>query len=327
MTSVQKILAYVGALALIFLVCYIVILRYEASLQQHAIDQENINQKKLDDFLVRASASYVSRTDLEKMISDEGINLKAVKDDIGKLNGSVTALTITVASSKTQIVVSGGGTYIPTPIPSSIPTTPSGHAEDVNDWYKERAHLDISEKFGDDSIPFGSVEFQAQNPKGKEWNETIYGRKYKMDAVIANTEERNRIITYSQFSIDSNGKTYKVPVDSKTTEVFPESSFKWHIHPSLYAGAGYSSSGFSQPIGASLSLAAFGKYSKSPELVFLDIGIGYNTTVKTIEFSVFPVSYNISSLLSMFSNTYVTAGFGVGVDKSYSAIVGIKVEL
>jgi len=320
--------AFLILLLLLALGGYILLLRYENGLMQQAINQQNIDQKQLKDYIDRSSSSYISQADFDAFVKKQGIDLQAIKDDMKNFNSQIKGIVTTQASSIVQNYYSGG-TYVPTPIPSSIPVV-NGYASDINNWYGQSDTLALNEKFTGDNapvVPFGSVTFSAQKPKGSEWDVNIYPRSYTMNTVITTTEDRDRLIDYSQFQINSNGSVYKIPVQSQTKEVYPTAQMRWHIQPFLFAGAGYTTSGVSTPFGVGTSFGSYGQYSKNPEMTLFDVGLSYDPVQKSVAVSFAPVSYNIGSLLSIFSNTYVTAGVTYGFDKSFGGYLCVKLEL
>jgi hypothetical protein len=299
------------------------IYKFEQAQKQEAINQGNIQEKKLNEFLNRASSSYISQTDFDSFVKNQGLDINAIKSDLKTLNGQIKGITTTSTQTVVQQYITGGN-YIPIPLPPDIkPNT------DPNNYYAHSDTISLSEEFPDKiKVPFGSTTFSAQNPPGKEWGVSVLPRKYTYNTVITNTEDRERLVTYNQMSINVDGKDYKIPTESSTQEIYPEHKWRFHVHPSLFAGLGYGTNGISAPMGISVSLFSYGQYAKSPEFTFLDLGVAYEGSSKNFDVTIVPVSYNIGNVLKFLSNTYVIAGIDYGVFTKYvSGFIGLKVEL
>jgi hypothetical protein len=241
------------------------------------------------------------------------------------------------AQSTTQEYHSGGTVYVNVPTPPTYIDSASGKVIDVNGYYGMRDTLALNEKFigkdvdGKDvvvQIPFGETTFIAQNKKGDEWDTSVYGRKYTFNTVIANSENRERTFTYNQLSIDVKGTTYKIPIEAQTQELYPTASWKWYLHPAIGLSVGMANYEPALNAHVTTSLAAFGKWNKTPEFRILNLGVGFDALHKDFNLTFQPVDYNIGEIIPFVRNTYLTAGFNFGVSqKSIGFDVGIKVEL
>ena len=299
------------------------IYRFEQAQKQEAITQGNIQEKKLNEFLDRASSSYISQKDFDAFVKNQGLDVDAIKNDLKLLNGQIKGITTTSTQTIIQQYVTGGNST-PLPLPPDIkPNT------DPNNYYTHSDTITLSEEFPDKiKVPFGSTTFTAQNPPGKEWGVSVLPRKYTYNTVVTNTEDRERLVTYSQMSITVDGKDYKIPIQSSTQEIYPEHKWRFHVHPSLFAGLGYGTNGVAAPMGLSLSLFSYGQYTKSPEFTFLDFGVAYEGNSKNLDVTIVPVAYNMGNVLKFLPNTYVIAGVDYGIfSKNISGFIGLKVEL
>jgi hypothetical protein len=213
-----------------------------------------------------------------------------------------------------------------------------GKIIDVNNWYKTQDTLNLSEKFiGKDKdnkdvnvdVPIGSTTFDASQPKGKEWNYNILGRKYTVTSVIANTEDRDRTISYNQIVVDVDGKTYKVPVESQVQEIFPTPSWGFYMHPDIGITGGLNTNfGFSSVASITTPFLKYGVYKRAPEFTFLSVGLGADIINKDISIVFQPVNYNIGSLIKFLNHTYLTAGISYGITKKEASFdIGIKIAL
>lgn len=288
-------------------------------------------QQQLKDFLERSSSQYISKSDFDAFVKSNGVNLDEIKKDIRTFNGQLESINVAIATSNKQIVVNQPGTYIVNPGQDISVTAP--HLIDTFDWYKKTASISLVENFGSGTnfvnVPIGSVSFNASN--STPWTSTIESRSYKNVSVITHTSDE-RTIVYNQFSIDVNGKSYKIPVNSETKEIFPESQFFFipRVFLGVNAGASFNNStksldGVIIPT-VEANFISYGKYSHSPTWQIANLGLGYGTDNK-VYVTLSPVSYNLNEHLPFLKNTFVTATVGINQNANFFGGLGIKVAL
>src|SRR5678815_4156297 len=78
----QKILIWLGAVVVVGALGFIIYKQNEISNRQTAIEQNIIASKQLVDGIVRSQSSWATREDMEKFIKDNGVNLRAIQDDL-----------------------------------------------------------------------------------------------------------------------------------------------------------------------------------------------------------------------------------------------------
>lgn len=320
----QKILIWLGAVVVVGALGFIIYKQNEISNRQTAIEQNIIASKQLVDGIVRSQSSWATREDMEKFIKDNGVNLRAIQDDLDKLHAEVSAVNVAVTTSKGQI-----GTHIPTnpgPVVNPNPIDPKN--PDPYGYMKQQQTLALNEDFGTIKVPVGSVGFSAWQEK--PWNYEIKAREYKATTVIG-TDENQRQTFYNKMTVKVDGKEYTLPVTSATAQqVYPEPKFYWW-NPSLYVGAD-GAVGVNPVKGeftpnVNLQLMSYGRYKNQPDFSVLQVGVGYGTISQRPQAVVTPFSYNIGKNLPLINNTYVGPSLGVGTDGNVFIGAGIRVGL
>ncbi len=320
----QKILIWLGAVVVIGALGFIVYKQNQISNRQDAIEQSVIASKQLVDGIVRSQSSWATREDMEKFIKDNGVNLRAIQDDLDKLHAEVSAVNVAVTTSKGQT-----GTHIgtnPGPVVNPNPIDPKN--PDPYGYMKQQQTLALNEDFGTVKVPIGQVGFSAWQEK--PWNYDIKGREYKATTVIG-TDENQRQTFYNKMTVKVEGKEYTLPVTSATAQqVYPEPKFYWW-NPSLYVGAD-GAVGVNPVKGeftpnVSLQLMSYGRYKNQPDFSVLQVGVGYGTISQRPQAVVTPFSYNIGKKLPLINNTYVGPSLGVGTDGNVFIGAGIRVGL
>jgi hypothetical protein len=294
------------------------------SRRQEAIEQNVVLQKQLVDGIVRSQASWATREDVEGLIKNSGLNLKAIQKDLDKLNADVSTINIAVATSQGQ-----RGNNVPT-IPGSVvnpnPVDPAN--PDPFGYVKRQQTLSLNERFGTTELPIGSVGFSAWQKE--PWNYDIKAREYHLNTVIG-TDENERQYFYNKFVIKIDGKDYTVPIQSAVTEqVYPESKFSWW-NPRLFLGIGgglnitQMQGEFSPNI--SVSFMSYGRYKTQPDFSILGVGTGYGTISRKLQLILTPVTYNVGQHIPLMNNTYLGPSIYIGLDGGVSFMVDAKVGL
>lgn len=322
-----------GAIGIIvLLICsllFIVKLQQDQINKLDLIEKQNVEMKRLNDSLVRSSASYATKADLEKTIKDNGINYSDLKKDLKELRADVRAVSITT-------VVTPG--YFGSNIPSTN-NSPNENAPnviipegcpnpDLHGYLKRIEYLALKEPFSDGKeIPFGRVDFTAAN--AKPWGVEVYPRKYKVTTVISR-DENGRTFTHAQFSIDSNGETYTLPIDdSKVVEKLPAKRFRFV--PRIYMGMGFGAI-MNDPHAEFLpnlqmALFNYGSLKSSPDFTILGIGAGYEVEEDKVGFILTPATYNIAKHLPFMDNVHVGPAITVDTEKNIGLFAVLTVGL
>lgn len=282
--------------------------------QQALIQQSVIEMKQLGDGIVRSQAQYVSKDDLDQFGKNLGINLDLIQKDLNALGANVQGInSVLVSSSGFQ------GNNLP-----STNTNPgnvsAGTTPDPYGYLTNQQNFSITETFDSVSIPFGSANFSAW--KDKPWGLDVYKRNYNVSTVIGQ-DENGRHYTYNKFTVDTQGKTYTIPIaSSKFEEVYPNPSFKFS--PRFYLGITTGAVINPAPKAeltptAQIDLFSYGKTAIDPDWSILGLGVGYETQLKRPVIVVSPVSYNIGHHIPLMNNLHIgptmsldTAG-GIGI--------------
>lgn len=325
MSLSSKILTALVIIILISVGGFIIYKQMENARRLDDIQNSIVQQKELLDNISRAQAQYVSKEDLEKYAKDQNINLDVIKKDLETLNAQVKAINTIVAVSQSQ-----NNTNVPSTGTTPHPNDPNAvdPKTDPYGYLTNTQHLELNEKFSNVTIPFGTVSFSAF--REKPWDLSVNERKYALTSVLA-MDQDGRHFSYSKLAITSGGKTYPVKIDyNQFLEEYPEAKMHWwNPHLFLQAAGGI---GISQlPIkgeftpGVAVGIMSYGKTKVNPDLSILQVGVGYGTVNRTLEFTVSPIQYNFGRHIPLMANTYggpvlqvntqgnVTVGAGISV--------------
>jgi hypothetical protein len=320
----QKILIWVGAVLVVGALGFIIYKQQQISERQTMIEQNVIAQKQLVDGIVRSQTTWASREDIEKFIKDNGVNLRAIQDDLDKLHAEVSAVNVAVATSRGQT-----GTHIPTkPGPNTNPNPVDPKNPDPYGYMKQQQTLALNEDFGSVKVPIGSVGFSAWQEK--PWNYDIKQREYRATTVVG-TDENQRQYYYNKFTVKVDSKEYALPITTATAEqVYPEAKFSWW-NPRLYLGAD-GAIGLNPVRGefspnVNLQVMSYGRYKTQPDWSILQVGAGYGTVSQRPQLTITPVSYNIGKPIPLIHNTYVGPSLSVGTDGNVFVGAGVRVGL
>lgn len=324
MTLSTKILIWLGAVLVVGALGFIIYKQFEISNRQLAIEANVVAQKQLVDGLVRSSNTWATRDDVDKFIKDNGVNLKAIQDDLDKLHAEVSAVNVAISTSNPQ-----HGVNIPTtpgPVVNPNPVDPKN--PDPYGYQKTQQTLALNEDFGTIKVPIGSVGFSAWQKE--PWNYDIKGREYHV-ATVVGTDENQRQYFYNKFTVKVDNKDYTIPIKTATTEqVYPESKFSW-FNPRLYMGVD-GAVGVNPVKGeftpnVNVQLMSYGRYKTQPDFSILQVGAGYGTVSSRPQLVITPVSYNVGKHIPLMNNTYVGPSLSVGTDGNVFIGGGIRVGL
>ncbi len=324
MSLYTKILIWLGAIVVVGALGFIIYTQIKISTRQDAIEQSVVAQKQLVDGLVRSSNTWATRDDVDKFIKENGLNLKAIQEDLDKLHADITAVNVALATSKGQT-----GTHIPTtpgPIVNPEPIDPKN--PDPWGYQKRQQTLALNEDFGSIKVPIGSVGFSAWQKE--PWNIDIKAREYKL-ATVVGTDENQRTYFYNKFTVKVEGKEHIIPIaTADTKQVYPEAKFSW-FNPRLYLGIDGSvglapvKGEFTPNVG--VQFMSYGRYKTQPDFSVLQVGAGYGTMSARPQLVVTPVSYNVGKHLPLMNNTYLGPSISVGTDGNVFVGAGLRVGL
>lgn len=331
MSLSSKILLFIFAILTVLTCGFIVYKQMENAKQLANIQTSLLAQKQLVDNISRAQAQYATKDDINNFAQQHDIDLNAIRQDLATLNAQVSAIgNFTVASNSQNATNISSTSTSPNPTPSKTGPDPYG-------YLKNTQNLDINEQFTSADkkntidVPFGTASFSAW--KDKPWSLNVPQRKYSVTSVLG-TDPNGRNYSYSKFAIIANGKTYDVAIDeNKFLQEYPTAKFTL-INPKLFLGLGGSVDFTAPPRGEmtpdiSVSIASYGKTTTSPDMVFIQPGIGYGVISKTPQVTLSPIQFNIGKVISptLMNNTYLGPTIQVGTDGAVSAGAAIKVGL
>ncbi len=333
MSLINKILITLGVFVVLGMLSVIIYQQIQINKRQQAIEAQVVAQKQLVDGIVRSQNEYTTKKDLENFIKDNGINLKAIQDDVKKLRAEVIAANVVTVISKPQ-----NGTFIPTTNtgpdnPNTTPPTcqdgkPCPNADPYG-YLKSQQNLLLSEDFGTVKVPIGSVGFSAW--QDKPWTLDIKSRTYSVSNVIG-VDENQRTYFYNKFTVTVGDKTYTVPITkAETKQEYPDP--KWYFwNPRLYLGVD-SGITLSAPLrgeispGVSLAIMSYGKFKTQPDFTVLGLGVGYGAINKSAQFSLTPFTYNIGKHIPLMTNVHLGPSLQINASGDFSVMGSIKVGL
>lgn len=328
MSLSTKILIWVGAVLTLGILGFIVYKQIEISNKQAAIETQVILQKQLVDNIVRSQSTYASKGDIEQFIKDNGVNLKAIQDDLGKLGAQVDAVNAIVVTSGGQhgsnISSTGTGDTNPNPVDPKDP--------DPWGYQKKEQSLSLNENFDQTQVPIGKVGFSAwqQSP----WSMDILPREYHVINVIGK-DENERDYVYSKFSVKVSDKSYDVKIASaETKQEFPDAKFSfWNPRLFLTTGGGINLSKI-DPIngsfnaGGAIGIMSYGKSKPNPDISILQVGAGYESNKSEFGVIINPVNFNVGKLIptgGLINNIFI--GPSMQITPSGSIFVGANVSV
>jgi len=341
MSTLSKILLAILSIVLVGAIGFIIYQQYEMKAVQAQISSSMVAQKTLLDGITRSQAEYATKADLDAFAAANNVNLATIQKDVDTLGATITGMN--------QVVVSNTAvnqTNLPSTntTPNTKPTTPTANCNGTQipcpeaDPYKYQQNvqsLSLTEPFSAPgqttvNVPLGSVSFDAS--KQTPWSENLLQRTYSVSNVLA-TDQNGKQYVYNQFSITTNGKTYKAPITTAAyVQQYPMPSFSWWS-PRLYLGAD-AGLGFTHlPLtgeftpNVSFGFLSYGQTKVSPDWSFGQVGIGYGIVSRDVQIQIAPAMYNIGENLPVIQNTFVGPVLGIGFNGDVSAGVGIRVGL
>lgn len=321
MSLLYKILIFLGAIIIIFGLGFVVYKQNEIANRQLSIETQIVKQKELTDNIVRSQNEYATKDDIEKFIKTNGLNLRAIQDDLNKLNATLIAVNTITVHSGSQVV-------------NNLPSTGTGstntsqNVSDVYGYLKKTQLLNIHEDFSGIPVPIGQIGFSAwqQNP----WNINISPREYKVTNVIG-TDENQRTYVYNKFIVKVDNTDHEVKITSaETKQEYPEAKWSW-LNPRLFVGAdgGINANQIKGEFTPNLNVGimSYGKYKNQPDFSILQVGVGFGTVSQKPQIVITPVAYNIGKHIPLMNNTYVAPSLQIGTNGNISIMAGIRVGL
>lgn len=337
MSLSTKILIVIGTILTLGALAFIIYNQHQLSQQQTAIQTQIVQQQQLVDGIVRSQNQYATKDDMSKFASDNGLNLKAIQDNLSQLNAQLSSINVITADStgqhNTNLPSTGTGTANPNPTNPVVVSCPNGGTttcpnQDPFGYQQKEQDLNLNEDFANLKVPFGQVGFSAWQPN--PWSLNISPREYNVDTIVG-TDVNQRQYFYSKFTVNVGGKTYDVPIKNATTkQQYPTATWSWW-NPRLLMGLDggvniqHVQGEFTPHI--DVGIMSYGQYKTTPDFSVLEVGLGYGTVNKTLEVVVTPVAYNVGKnfFSPLMNNTYVGPSLSIGTDGSFGAGLGVRV--
>lgn len=335
MTLSTKIIIAITAIIAICLSAFIIFKQIEISNRQTAIETQVVKQKELVDGITRSMNEYATKNDIEKFIKENGVNLKAIQEDMAKLHAEIQAVNVVtvISTGKQGDNIPSGHTGPDNPNPTT-PTVPCNGQNipcpnaDPYGYLQKRQDLPITESFGTLQVPIGEIGFSAWKPA--PWTIDIRPRTYKITSVVG-VDENQRQYFYNKMSVGVDGKYYDVKIENAATkQVYPTARFSWW-NPRIFLGVdgGFnitSSKGAFAP-DASIGIMSYGMYKNQPDFSILQVGAGYDSISKKVQLVITPVTYNVGKHIPLMTNMYLGPSVHLGINGDVAIMGGIRVGL
>lgn len=332
MSLSTKILIWIAAIVTMAALAFIVVKQIEISTRQQAIETQVTAQKQLADGIMRSQSTWATKDDVDKFVQNNGLNLKAIQDDLDKLHGEITGVNNITADSLGQ---KAGHLYSTSTGPG--PKNPSAiqltckdgtTCPDPYGYLSKQQDLSITENFGTIKIPFGTVGFSAWQKA--PWNVDIKPREYSVTSVIG-TDDQEKVSVYNKFVVKVDDQTYDVPIKTATTkQVYPEAKFSvWNprIFFAVSGGVGMREVQGEFTPSINLGIMSYGKYMTQPDFSVLQVGVGYGTVSRRPQILISPGAYNVGQHIPFMHNLYLGPTIGVGTDGNVFALGTLSVGL
>ena len=340
MTLVEKILLWVGIIATVGALSFVIYNQVNNAKQQAAIQQQLIQQKALVDGLVQSSNQYTTKTDLQNFIQQNTGALNAIQQNLNSLGAQLTGANVVTVDSTGQSgnnlpSTNTGGSTNPNPVTPVTESCPNGGTvtcpnPDPYGYQTNQQNFALNEEFGTLKVPFGTVGFSAWQPA--PWSINITPREYRVTNVIG-TDENQRIYVDNQFVIKEGNQTYTVPITTDATQqVYPSPKWYWW-NPQIVGGldAGMSLTRFPQVQGefapsVSFGVMSYGKYKNQPDFSVLQVGAAYESVTKRAGLVITPVAWNLGSVVPLIHNTYIAPSVHISSDGTVYGDVGLRLQ-
>jgi hypothetical protein len=335
MSSIERVLIYVGSILAIGALGFIIYNQVNISKQQTAIQQQVIAQKTLIDGIVASSNTYTTKTDLDNFIQQNTNDLKTIQANLSSLGATITAANVFSSDSTSQVASnlpsSSTGTTNPSPPPTpTVVNCPNGGTvncpnTDPYGYQKSQQILALTEDFSNVAVPLGSVSFSSW--QADPWAKNIIARQYNVVSVIG-TDENQRAYVDNKFTITAGGNTYTVPITTdQTQQTYPANHMSWW-NPQLFGGvsggAALTKLQGEFVASANFGFVSYGKYKNSPQLSIGQVGIGYAALSKKPVLTITPIAFNLGGVVPLIHNTYVAPEIDVSSDGTIYGAAGLR---
>jgi len=332
MTLQTKIIIAIASILTCGALAFIIYNQIQIKAQQTQIQTSLVAQQQLIDGIVRSQSQYATKEDIDAFAKTNGINLKAIQDNLDKLGAQVASINVITTNSNAQ-----NGSGIPStntgpsnpnpppPVPCVNGTCPN---TDPFGYQKTQQNLALNEDFGTIKVPLGTVGFSAwqQNP----WDVHISQRDYQVDTVVG-VDENQRQYFYNKFNVVVDGKPYEIPIKTGSTkQEVPGAKFSfWNprLLVGLDGGVGLNPVRGEFTPSVNLGIMSYGQFKTTPDFSVLEVGVGYGTVSQRPQLVITPVAYNIGKNLfsPLANNTYIGPSLTVGTDGNVGINAGLRV--
>ncbi len=324
----------IAAISLIALssIIFIIYQQHQISKRQEAIQQQMVQMKQLPDGIARAQANWATKEDLDAFAKQNNLNVQAIKDDLKNFNATLTSINISTTKSQGQVADNLASTGTASnPNSNTLTVDCNGSTvvcPDPFGYRSNRQMLQLNEKFGNISVPFGEVGFSSW--QAKPWNINIAARQYQAITVLG-TDENQKQYAYNKFIIKVEDKEYPIQItNNQFLQEYPSPKFSF-FNPHLYLGIdpAYNINSMQGEFTPNLGIAfmSYGKFKNNVDLAVLQLGVGYGIISKKPEFLLTPITYNIGKNIPLMNNLHVGPSLQLNTSGEVSIGIGIKVGL
>jgi len=300
--------------------------RLKDQVSQYAGEQ-NINYKALTESLQRAETKQArSNKELTIFAEQNGINIKAVEQDLQNLDGRLEAVASTKAKT-TTVVHNHYPSDSTTSSEIEVPTCKQdGRPIDIYGYTKRIETKELTDSNG---MRVADVSFSAAQKR--PWSSKVYSLEYNALSTIGRGTN-NQLILSTELTVENPetqpGKIFRIKgVESRVIQApEPGPTFDWWdpallllTIPALIA---YPKIDFS----ASLSLG-FSVWSYGRDWRVLGITAGYDAFQNAFRASLVPFLYNIGEPLPLLSSLYIFLDIGISSQADVSIGLGIGTRL
>lgn len=331
MSTLNKILIVLGITVTLGLLSFVIYQQHQIAKQQTAIEKQVILQKDLADKIVRSQLEYATKNDLENFVKSSGLNLKTIEGDLKNLSADIVATNKLVVKSNAVVTDHVSSSSTVNNNNPALPICKDGSVcpnVDPFNYLTKQQNLKLNETFGKDQVPIGEVGFSSWQEK--PWNINLLSRQYQVITVVGE-DENQRQYYYNKFTIIIDGKSYDVKIDtSQTKQEYPTAKFSF-FNPRLFLGidGGLNLTTMRGEFGPSinLQLMSYGIFKNQPDWSILQLGIGYGSISKQLEFIVTPFAYNVGGSIPLMNNLYVGPALMLDTKSNIAVMGAITVGL
>src|SRR5258706_16366898 len=95
-----KILIFLGAVMIIGGLGFIIYKQNQIAERQKNIETQIVEQKQLQDNIIRAQAAFATKEDIDRLASDNSVNLNIIRDDLEKMGAQIDGINVLTVSSQ-----------------------------------------------------------------------------------------------------------------------------------------------------------------------------------------------------------------------------------